>query len=74
VNRLVLEGTPFREAYKQVGMDIEKGSFKPDTDIHHTHEGSIGNLENEAVKAQMDAVLKGFPFGHVHAAIEALVK
>lgn len=74
VNRLVLEGTPFREAYKQVGMDIEKGSFKPDTDIHHTHEGSIGNLENEAVKAQMDAVLKGFPFGQVHAAIEALVK
>ncbi len=74
VNRLVLEGTPFREAYKQVGLDIEKGNFKPDTDIHHTHEGSIGNLENEAVKAQMEAVLKGFPFEQVHAAISALVK
>ncbi|RPD42437.1 argininosuccinate lyase [Chitinophaga barathri] len=74
VNRLVLEGTPFREAYKQVGLDIEKGNFKPDKDIHHTHEGSIGNLENEAIKTQMDAVLKGFPFEQVHAAIEALVK
>ena len=74
VNRLVLEGTPFREAYKQVGRDIEKGAFKPDTDIHHTHEGSIGNLSNEAVKAQMDAVLKGFPFEQVHRAIDALVK
>lgn len=74
VNRLVLEGIPFREAYKQVGLDIEQGKFKPDTNIRHTHEGSIGNLNNEAVKAQMDAVLKGFPFEQVHAAVEALVK
>ncbi len=74
VNRLVLEGTPFREAYKQVGLDIEQGKFKPDTKIHHTHEGSIGNLQNDAVKAQMDDVLKGFPFEKVHRAIEALVK
>src|SRR5690606_16429250 len=73
VNRLVLEGTPFREAYKQVGLDIEKGNFKPDTDLRHTHEGSIGNLGNEAVKAQMEQVLKGFPFDKVHAAIEKLV-
>lgn len=74
VNRLVLEGTPFREAYKQVGLDIEKGNFKPDTDLRHTHEGSIGNLGNEAVKAQMEKVLQGFPFDKVHQAIEALVK
>lgn len=74
VNRLVLEGTPFREAYKQVGIDIEKGNFKPDTDLQHTHEGSIGNLMNDAVKAQMEQVLKGFPFEKVHAAIEKLVK
>lgn len=74
VNRLVLEGTPFREAYKQVGLDIEKGNFKPDTDLRHTHEGSIGNLGNEAVKAQMEQVLQGFPFDKVHQAIEALVR
>lgn len=74
VNRLVLEGMPFREAYKQVGMDIEKGNFSPDTDLKHTHEGSIGNLMNDAVKAQMDEVLKGFPFDKVHMAIDRLVK
>ncbi len=74
VNRLVLEGIPFREAYKQVGLDIEQGRFKPDTELHHTHEGSIGNLCNKTVKEQMEAVLKGFPFGKVHEAIEALVK
>ncbi|SIO55039.1 argininosuccinate lyase [Chitinophaga niabensis] len=74
VNRLVLEGTPFREAYKQVGHDIENGVFKPDTNIQHTHEGSIGNLCTAEIKAQMEAVLKQFPFDKVHKAIEALVK
>lgn len=74
VNRLVLEGTPFREAYKQVGHDIENGVFKPDTNIQHTHEGSIGNLCTEEIKAQMEAVIKQFPFEKVHKAIEALVK
>lgn len=74
VNRLVLEGTPFREAYKQVGLDIEQGRFKPDTAIHHTHEGSIGNLQNDAVKTQMEVVLAGFPFQRVKEAIDALVK
>jgi argininosuccinate lyase len=74
VNRLVLEGTPFREAYKQVGHDIENGAFKPDTNIQHTHEGSIGNLCTEEIKAQMEAVIKQFPFEKVHQAIAALVK
>ncbi|MGX5817528.1 argininosuccinate lyase [Chitinophaga lutea] len=74
VNKLVLEGTPFREAYKQVGLDIEQGRFKPDTTVQHTHEGSIGNLQTAAIKAQMDAVIAEFPFRKVHAAIEALVK
>jgi argininosuccinate lyase len=74
VNRLVLEGTPFREAYKQVGHDIENGVFKPDTNIQHTHEGSIGNLCTEEIRAQMEAVIKQFPFEKVHQAIEALVK
>ena len=74
VNRLVLEGIPFREAYKQVGHDIENGVFKPDTNIQHTHEGSIGNLCTEEIKAQMEAAIKQFPFEKVHKAIETLVK
>ena len=46
VNRRVQTGTPFRDAYKQVGLEIEAGKFSPDKHIHHTHEGSIGNLCN----------------------------
>ena len=49
VNRLVLNGTPFRDAYKQVGLAIEKGDFNPDKQINHTHEGSIGNLNNSQI-------------------------
>ena len=44
VNRLTTAGMPFRDAYKQVGIDIEAGRFKPCKEVHHTHEGSIGNL------------------------------
>src|SRR5690606_15871078 len=44
VNKLVLAGVPFRDAYRQVGLSIEKGNYDPDTAIRHTHEGSIGNL------------------------------
>jgi len=74
VNRLVLSGTPFRDAYKQVGLAIEKGEFKPDKRVNHTHEGSIGNLENKAISAAMDKVLKSFDFEKVEKAIENLVK
>ncbi|MFA5974155.1 MAG: argininosuccinate lyase [Lentimicrobiaceae bacterium] len=49
VNRLVLSGTPFRDAYKQVGQQIEKGNFKPEINVNHTHEGSIGNLCNDKI-------------------------
>ena len=44
VNRLVLQGIPFREAYKQVGMAVQHGRYPPTREVHHTHEGSIGNL------------------------------
>ena len=53
VNRLAREGMPFRDAYKKVGLDIEAGNFTPNKDIHHTHEGSIGNLCNDRIKAKM---------------------
>ncbi|SFD05174.1 argininosuccinate lyase [Chitinophaga sp. CF118] len=73
VNRLVLEGVPFREAYKQVGLDIEKGNFSPDKHLQHTHEGSIGNPGNEEVSRMMKEVVAGFPFEKVDRAIEKLL-
>jgi argininosuccinate lyase len=62
VNELVNKGIPFREAYQQVGNDIEKGSFHFDhtKGLHHTHEGSIGRLNNEEINQQMMAVLQKF--------------
>jgi len=74
VNKLVLEGVPFREAYRQVGMDIEKGTFVPQREVHHTHAGSIGNLCTEQVKELMEEVMKGFPFEKVEAAISRLLQ
>jgi argininosuccinate lyase len=62
VNELVNKGIPFREAYKQVGDQIEKGEFTFDNSqkLHHTHEGSIGNLSNDKIKKSMEAVLQKF--------------
>ena len=62
VNELVNKGIPFREAYQQVGNQIEKGEFSFDytKGLHHTHEGSIGNLQNEAIVGLMSGVLKKF--------------
>nr|WP_295876240.1 argininosuccinate lyase [uncultured Chitinophaga sp.] len=74
VNNLVLQGTPFREAYKQVGMDIEGGTFSPSKEVKHTHAGSIGNLCTAQIAAQMDTVLKGFPFEAVEKAIAELLE
>jgi argininosuccinate lyase len=74
VNRLVLSGTPFRDAYKQVGLAIEKGDFNPDKRVNHTHEGSIGNLGNEQITADMEKLLKSFDFERVEDAIGSLVR
>lgn len=74
VNRLVLSGVPFRDAYKQVGLSIEAGEFTPDKNIHHTHEGSIGNLCNDEIKIYKDNIVKQFDFFKVHEAIRNLVK
>ncbi|WP_421945996.1 argininosuccinate lyase [Pedobacter sp.] len=74
VNDLALQGVAFREAYKIVGEQIENGTFAPSSQIHHTHEGSIGNLCNEQIAASMQAVLSQFGFDKVNKAIEDLVK
>ena len=68
VNRLATEGMPFRDAYKKVGMDIQAGHFKPCKEVHHTHEGSIGNLCNEEIRALMDEVWNGFHFEQIEEA------
>lgn len=74
VNKRTLAGTPFRDAYKQVGLEIEAGNFTPDKNIAHTHEGSIGNLCNEQIKGLMQDVLSGFNFSKVEAAQANLLK
>ena len=73
VNKLVAGGMPFRDAYKKIATDIEAGNFKYDTGIHHTHEGSIGNLSNKAIRSQMDKIIASFPFSSVQTAIEKLL-
>ena len=74
VNRLAANGMPFRDAYKKVGLDIEAGNFIPDKHIHHTHEGSIGNLCNEKITALMQQTLDGFHFERMMDAEAALLK
>ena len=73
VNRRVLAGTPFRDAYKQVGLEIEAGKFTPNKNVHHTHEGSIGNLCNEQISAMMDNVISSFAFDKMNEAEKNLI-
>ena len=68
VNRRVQTGTPFRDAYKQVGLEIEAGKFSPDKNIHHTHEGSIGNLCNDRITELMRKTIDSFDFARTEAA------
>ena len=74
VNKLTLSGIPFRDAYKQVGLEIEAGNFKPDKNIQHTHEGSIGNLCNDEIKGYKNDVLKQFNFEKVQLAEKKLLE
>ena len=73
VNRLAREGMPFRDAYKKVGLDIEAGNFSHSKEVHHTHEGSIGNLCNDEVSALMQKVVDGFNFETMQAAEKELL-
>lgn len=73
VNKRVLQGVPFRDAYKEIGMAIEEGRFTYTTQVNHVHEGSIGNLCTDQVNAMMQQTLAQFGFEKVHTAIEKLV-
>lgn len=74
VNKLVIEGIPFRDAYKQVGAAIERGEFKYSNQVQHSHEGSIGNLSNDKIKAMMETVLGKFQFEHAEKALALLLR
>lgn len=74
VNELALSGTPFREAYKIVGETIENGTFAPNKNVKHTHEGSIGNLCNDEISEMMNELLAQFKFPKVEEAIAKLTK
>lgn len=73
-NKLVLEGMPFRDAYKKIGMDIEKRNFEPDRRVNHSHEGSIGNLNIEEIRLMMNQALAQFKFEKWEEALEKLVE
>lgn len=73
VNRLASEGMPFRDAYKKVGLDIEAHQFTPNKEIHHTHEGSIGNLCNDRIATLMQATYARFGFERVSEAEKKLL-
>ena len=73
VNNEVLNGVPFREAYRKIGIDIEEGNFKPAKEVNHTHEGSIGNLCNEQIQRMFKEVKADFGFEKVEKALDDLV-
>ncbi len=73
VNKLVLQGIPFRDAYKKVGASIEDNSFTYSTQIEHTHEGSIGNLQHEAIANNMQKIISRFNFSKANSALEQLL-
>jgi argininosuccinate lyase len=74
VNKLVLSGMPFRDAYKKVGMEIEAGNFHPERKLKHTHEGSIGDLRLAEIQRMMDTVITRFNFNGVHQALLKLLR
>lgn len=74
VNRLAANGMPFRDAYKRVGLEIESGQFHADKNIHHTHEGSMGNLCNDKIEALMNQTMAEFGFDRVRKAEAQLLK
>jgi argininosuccinate lyase len=74
VNALVVQGVPFRDAYRQVGKEINEGTYQAPRALKHTHEGSIGNLCNTQITELMQAEMQRFGFERVHQALEALLR
>lgn len=74
VNKLVLSGMPFRDAYKKVGLNIAEGKYDPEKSVKHSHEGSIGNLCLDEISMNMDKVVNAFGFRRYHQAIGKLLK
>ena len=74
MNKLVLQGMPLRDAYKKIGAEVENNSFKTNMKMNHTHEGSIGNLQNEAIKFMMNKVINRFDFKKVNEALQKLLQ
>jgi argininosuccinate lyase len=74
VNRRVVNGLPFRDAYKLVGEIIDKGDFHPIKTVEHTHEGSIGNLCLDKILLKKNKILKEFNFRKVEKAITGLLE
>ena len=60
VNRMVLKGVPFRDAYREVGEQVLNNTYKPTREVHHTHAGSIGNLCNDKIKKKMNSACQNF--------------
>ena len=73
VNHLVSQGVPFRDAYRQVGAAVQNGTFAYHGTLHHTHEGSLGNLCNDAIASRMEAIVSGFTFTRVEEAERTLL-
>ncbi len=74
VNKHVINGMPFRDAYKKVGLDIAAGNFNPEKTVNHTHEGSIGNLANDKITQKMEEIIKEFNFDKVDEAVKKLLE
>lgn len=74
MNNLVLEGMPLRDAYKKIGADVEAGTFNTERKLNHTHEGSIGNLQNEQIRTMMQNVISRFNFEKVNDALQKLIQ
>ena len=74
MNKLVLQGTPLRDAYKKIGMDIENNNFQYNVQVNHTHEGSIGNLQNNAINEMMNKVISRFNFNKVNQVLQKLLE
>ncbi|CAN5314952.1 argininosuccinate lyase [soil metagenome] len=74
MNKLVLKGMPLRDAYKEIGAQVEAGTFEYDKKLMHTHDGSMGNLRNDAITDQMNEVIGRFTFVKVNKAIQKLLE